>query len=78
MVTRITGIQTNNVHRLKTDKECLESFLPGIGKISAIPADSDKPGCNGDSNNYSNWTSKDACFLQEQEGGKFISKWMSQ
>lgn len=52
-------IQTSSAHRLNTDKECSESFLPGIGKISAIPADSDKPGGNGDSDNCSNWPSKE-------------------
>ena len=44
-------IQTNSFHRLNSDKECSESFLPSIDKISTIPADSDKPGGNGDSDN---------------------------
>lgn len=52
-------IQTNSVHRLNTDKKCSESFLPGFGKISAIPADCDKPGGNGDSDNCSYWPSKE-------------------
>lgn len=52
-------IQTNSVHTLNTDKECSESFLYGIGNISAIPADCDKPGGNGDSNNYGNWPPKE-------------------
>ena len=77
MVTLTTTIQTNSVHRLNTEKECSEIFLPGIGKISAIPADSDKPSGNGDSNNYNNWPYKDACFLQEQEGRKSIRKHIS-
>lgn len=70
-------IQTINVHRLNSDKECSESFLSGIGNISAIPADCDKPGGNGDSNNYSNWPSKEQdenahAFLHVPSGAELL------